>query len=150
MTLQKTVELLLLKFCFASAHFREFCRQRGQVLQGAVMNHYDQTANHIIVCPLNPSLGGKKAIIQLDEAIRRWLKELPSFWKLHTNGDEGAIITASRIEMYWFNPCHRHIVVSLHKTPCDTYLCLVALKQAANYLDKTSSNNRKTWKLDNF
>ena len=39
----------------------------------------DQTADHVIVCPLNPAPSGKRGLMQLDEPTRRWLKELPSF-----------------------------------------------------------------------
>ena len=39
----------------------------------------EQTADNIIVCPLNPSPHGKRGLTHLDEPTRRWLKELPSF-----------------------------------------------------------------------
>ena len=39
----------------------------------------DQTADHVIVCPLNPAPSCKRGLMQLDEPTRRWLKELPSF-----------------------------------------------------------------------
>ena len=39
----------------------------------------DQTADHVIVCPLNPAPSGKRGLMQLDEPTQKWLKKLPSF-----------------------------------------------------------------------
>ena len=54
----------------------------------------------------------------------------------------------SMIDRTWFNSRPRRVVASLDKTPCDVYLCLVELKQAANYLGKTSKHRLGNLELE--
>ena len=50
---------------------------------------------------------------------------------------KGAVVTATSRERSWFNSQPRHVVASFDKKPYKAYLCVVELKQAANYLSET-------------